>query len=113
MERSCALTAYGRGVPVLFEYAPPWVWVLICGGLAVFYAISWPRLRAAGLARDGLRYIVLRWFHPLVWVLLGFSLGLFAAPIPVARVVAQVLAVLALIAYVAFAAALLVPSRAG
>jgi hypothetical protein len=103
---------YRRGVPVLFEYAPAWVWVLGCGALAAFYVVSWPRRKAAGLAR-GLRFFVLRWFHALVWVLLAGSVGLHTSASPAIQVVAKVLAVLALITYLAFAAALLVPQRQG
>jgi hypothetical protein len=103
---------YRRAVPVLFEYAPAWVWVLICGALAAFYVLSWPRRKAAGLAR-GVRYWVLRWFHSLVWVLLAVSIALHTLPSPAVHTVAKALAVLALITYLAFAAALLVPRRGG
>ena len=78
--------------------------------LATFYAVRWPRRKAAGLTR-GPRYVALRWFHPLVWVLLGVSLGLHAFPSALARESARALSVLALITYVVFAVALLVPRR--
>lgn len=103
---------YGPAVPVLFDYAPPWVWALGSGALAAFYALRWPRRQAAGLAR-GLRYVILRWFHSLVWVLIGISLGLHAMPSPAIHGFARVLLVVALLTYVTFAAALLVPRREG
>jgi hypothetical protein len=97
-------------VPVLFEYAPPWAWALGSGALAAFYAVRWPRRQAAGLAL-GLRYVILRWFHSLVWVLIGVSLGLHAVPNPAVHDFARLLLIVALLTYVAFAAALLVPRR--
>ena len=104
--------AYGRAVPVLFEYAPPWAWALGSGAFAAFYAVRWPRRQAAGLA-GGLRYVILRWFHSLVWVLIGLSLGLHATPSPAVHAFARWLLVVALLTYVAFAAALLLPRRRG
>ena len=92
-------------MPALFAYAPPLVWASGCAVLAVIYYFVWPRRRAVGLKR-GLRYVVLRWFHSLVWVLLGLSLGLHAVEDDgTARSVAKLLAVLALGVYVAFLAA--------
>jgi hypothetical protein len=102
--------AYRCAVPVLFEYAPAWIWVLGCAALAGLYVLSWPRRKAAGLGR-GLRYLVLRWFHSLVWVLLAVSISLHTVPSPAVHTAGKVLAVLALFTYLAFAAALLVPRR--
>jgi hypothetical protein len=76
--------------------------------LAVIYYLSWPRAKAQGL-RHGLRYIVLRWFHSLVWVLLGLALTLYELPPGAARSVAKVLAVAALAAYIAFVVAAYAP----
>lgn len=106
------VAAYRGAVPVLFEYAPPWVWAAGCALLACFYAVKWPRRKAEGL-RLGLRYVVLRWFHSLVWVLLGISLGLHAQPSELMQGVARALAVAALVAYVVFATALLAARRPG
>jgi hypothetical protein len=62
----------------------------------------------------GPRYFVVRWFHGLVWVLLGISLSLHAArdESSVARTAAKALAVLALLVYAAFVAAAYGPRRA-
>ena len=99
-------------MPALFAYAPPLVWASGCAVLAVIYYFVWPRRRAIGLKR-GLRYVVLRWFHSLVWVLLGVSLALHAVRDDggTARSVAKVLAVLALAVYVAFLGATYAPRR--
>lgn len=97
-------------MPALFAYAPPLVWAAACAVLALIYCFVWPRRRATGLRR-GLRYLVLRWFHSLVWVLLGVSLALHALPDEegTVRQVAKLLAVLALVTYCAFLVATYAP----
>jgi hypothetical protein len=77
----------------------PWVvWAGLAFAVAAVFVVVAPR--AAGTS--GLHHLVLRWFHPLTWVLLGtsalvrgFSGG--AAP-PAADLVAQV----ALVVYLAY-----------
>jgi hypothetical protein len=90
-------------MPALFAYAPPWAWASACGGLALIYFLAWPRRKAAGLPR-GPRYFAVRWFHGLVWVLLGLSLALHAVRDEgdLARTAAKVIAVLALVVYAVF-----------
>lgn len=97
-------------MPALFAFAPPLVWATGCAVLAVIYFFVWPRRRAVGLKR-GLRYVALRWFHSLVWVLLGVSLALHAVEgdAETARFVAKLLAVLALGVYAAFLLATYAP----
>jgi hypothetical protein len=99
-------------MPALFEYAPPWVWVGGCALLALLYFLAWPKRKVDGMSR-GVRYFVVRWFHGLVWVLLGVSLSLHAIrdESSAARTAAKALAVLALIAYVAFVGAAYGPRR--
>lgn len=83
--------------------------------MALLYCFVWPHKKADGLT-FGLRYVVLRWFHALVWVLLGASLALHALPGGAggsARVVAKLLAVLALPTYGAFLLAAYGPRRSG
>jgi hypothetical protein len=92
------------GMPALFAYAPPLVWASGCALLALLYCFVWPRQKAEGLT-FGLRYFVLRWFHALVWAILGVSLALHALPDGAAgnaRAVAKLLAALALPTYAAF-----------
>ncbi len=90
-------------MPALFAYAPPWVWASACGLLAVLYFLAWPRRKAVGLPRGPRRFAV-RWFHGLVWVLLGVSLALHSVrdEDDLARTAAKALAVLALLVYAAF-----------
>lgn len=103
---------YVVGMPALFAYAPPWAWASACGALALIYFLAWPRRKAEGLPR-GLRRFAIRWFHGLVWVLLGTSLALHAVQDDdhQARGVAKVLAVLALAVYAAFVLAAYGPRK--
>ena len=95
----------------MFAFAPPLVWASGCAVLAVIYYFVWPRRRAVGLKQRGLRYVALRWFHSLVWVLLGVSLALHAVEDDpaTARLAAKLLAVLALAVYAAFLVATYAP----
>lgn len=97
-------------MPLLFDYAPPRVWALICLLVALFYVVRWPASRA-GNERRGLRYIVLRWFHALVWLVLAASVGLHAVEDERVRSLAKGLAFLALMLYAVFAVAVLAPRR--
>jgi hypothetical protein len=63
-------------MPALFGYAPPRFWVFGCAAFALMYFLVWPRGKADG-RRSGLRYFALRWFHGLVWVLLGGAVALY------------------------------------
>ena len=96
-------------MPVLFAYAPPLVWAGGCVLVALLYCFAWPRRNAEGLT-FGLRYLVLRWFHALVWLLLAVSLALHALP-DAPRALAKLLAVLALPTYAAFLWAAYAPRR--
>lgn len=100
-------------MPALFEYAPPWVWAGGCAMLALLYFLAWPKRKVEGMRR-GPRYFVVRWFHGLVWVLLGVSLSLHAMrdDSSAARTAAKALAVLALVVYAVFVAAAYGPRRA-
>jgi hypothetical protein len=91
------------GMPALFAYAPPWAWASACGVLAVLYFIAWPRRKAEGMA-PGPRRFAVRWFHGLVWVLLGVSLALHSVrdEDDLARTSAKALAVVALLVYAVF-----------
>lgn len=53
------------GVPLIF-------WALVCFSIAAAYFFFWPRPSAKRLTpRTTWQHIVLRYFHGLVWVLLG------------------------------------------
>jgi hypothetical protein len=90
-------------MPALFAYAPPWMWATGCALLSLIYFLAWPRRKAEGLPRGPRRFAV-RWFHGMVWVLLGVSLELHSVrdDYNLARTAAKALAVLALVAYVLF-----------
>jgi len=80
-----------------------------CLLLGVVWIFVWPRDRAA--APNTLRFVVLRWFHLLVWILLALA-SFFAGSgvlggLPVARAVA----LLSLILYLTFVFTLLTSPR--
>lgn len=50
------------GLPLL-------IWAALCLALAVVWAIFWPGDRSA--LREGPRFLILRWGHALVWLLLA------------------------------------------
>ena len=85
----------------LLGLMPSTAWVVVCLGLAVLYLWAWPRRKAVGVTK-GLRYLVLRWFHSLVWLLLAVSVAVRAQSGRTAYVVASALAIAALLVYVVF-----------
>jgi hypothetical protein len=85
----------------LFDLMPPTAWVVVCLALAALYLRAWPRRKAAGLTR-GFRYLVLRWLHPLVWLLLALSVAVRARSGQTAYFVASAIAVAAFLVYVVF-----------
>ena len=79
----------------------PWVvWACVCLALAVLFAFLWPAEQ--GRAVGGAAYLVLRWGHVLVWLLLSAAALLRAT----GRSLPQ-LAVLAGLLYAAFLVVLL------
>jgi hypothetical protein len=89
----------------------PWfVWGLLCLAVAVIFTVNWPRGRLPGKAR-GLQYLMLRWFHALVWVLLAVSFFLRSGKVLGGSATANVLALLALGVYLIFMGTLLRSSR--
>ena len=54
-----------------FFGVPLFVWAVLCIALAVVWVVFWPRDRVGGVG--SIRYIVLRWFHALTWLLLGVA----------------------------------------
>ncbi len=79
----------------------PWVvWACVCLALALLFAFLWPAEQ--GRAVGGAAYLVLRWGHALVWLLLSAAALLRAT----GRSLPQ-LAVLAGLLYAAFLLVLL------
>jgi hypothetical protein len=81
-----------------FAGIPLWVVGVVCLIIATIYFIFWPRPRQAGR----FHYLVLRWFHGLVWVFLGASA--FVAPQTAlgGTTTATVLALMGLGSYIIF-----------
>lgn len=49
------------------------VWGGLCWVIALVYSIIWPKHRIGEQKISAFRYFILRWFHAIVWVLLGIS----------------------------------------
>lgn len=49
------------------------IWGGLCLGIALIYSFIWPKNRISGQKVTAFRYFILRWFHALMWVLLGIS----------------------------------------
>ncbi len=50
------------GVPLIVLF-------FICVAIATAYCFVWPVQKAVGA--DGISYFILRWFHPMAWMLLA------------------------------------------
>jgi hypothetical protein len=86
----------------------PWV---VWAGLAFVVAAIFAFVAPGSAGTTGLRYVVLRWFHPLTWVLLGSSALLRAFAAGAVGPVADLVARLALAVYVAFLVTFVVTRR--
>jgi hypothetical protein len=90
----------------LFEV--PWVaWAALAFGVAAVFAFVAP----GSAGTTGLRYLVLRWFHPLAWVLLGASALVRGFATGGAGSAADPVAQLALVVYLAFLVTFVVTRR--
>ncbi len=77
----------------------PWVvWAALAFVVAAVFAFVAP----GSAGTTGLRYMVLRWFHPLAWVLLGSSALIRGFTTGGARSAADPAAQLGLVVYLAF-----------
>ncbi|MBA3468441.1 MAG: hypothetical protein H0T53_02240 [Herpetosiphonaceae bacterium] len=77
------------------------VWGIVCLALTIVWVLVWPSERVA--VASGLRFVILRWFHALTWLLLAvaaFLAALSSGGAGRARPVAQ----LALVVYLVFMA---------
>ncbi|GIV79220.1 MAG: hypothetical protein KatS3mg050_3614 [Litorilinea sp.] len=81
------------GIPLL-------AWGGVCLALAANWFLIWPSHRAA--QTQGLRYVILRWFHGLTWLLLAAAAFLARFGLLGGLNTAKVLAVLALATYLTF-----------
>jgi len=86
------------GVPLV-------VWSALCLVLTVVWIIFWPSDKAAATA--GIRFVILRWFHALVWLFLALAAFLAAFHLLGGSSTARMVAFLALITYLIFMGTLL------
>jgi hypothetical protein len=101
MGRSERRAGVRAGLRSWLRRVPPWGWMLVCLAVAAVYVVVWPRdLAPADTAN--LRYLVLRWFHPLAWLLLAASCALRMSSLPGKTRLANAVALLAIPAYAAF-----------
>lgn len=81
--------------------------VVLCLGVATFYIFVWPSNNNPG-NEGGLRYFILRWFHPLAWIFLASACVIGLTNLAKRRQIASFVAFLALPTYAAFFIALLI-----
>lgn len=87
------MTTTFLGIPFL-------IWGLLCLVLTVIWVFVWPSGKAIGT--DGLRAIILRWFHALVWLLLAASAFIAGFNVLGGESTARFVAFLSLITYLIF-----------
>ena len=83
-----------------FLGVPLFVWAAFCLALAVVWVIFWPRKRAAG--SGGLRYVILRWWHALTWLLLAAAAFIAGLNVEGGARLAKALSVVSLVVYLTF-----------
>jgi hypothetical protein len=81
------------GVPLV-------VWGVLCFALTVVWIIVWPSDKAATTV--GLRFVILRWFHALVWLFLAIAAFLAAFNVLGGTATARTVAFLSLLTYIIF-----------
>jgi hypothetical protein len=81
------------------------LWGVVCFTVAVVYYYVWPKPGPKTQPRPVWMHLILRWLHPIVWVILGFV----AALIYIGQMaIAEPLAYLALALYLTFMIVMLV-----
>ncbi len=85
------------GVPLV-------VWGGVCLAVALLWVLVWPSDRIA--VASGLRFVILRWFHALTWLLLAGA-AFLAASRDSGAGKAKSVALLALAVYLVFMATLI------
>ena len=94
-------------IDTMFLGLPWFVWGLLCLVVAAVYVAVWPKNAGLVPVRPVWRHVVLRWFHTLVWVLLGASCFVRPSQAFGGSATANVLALLALATYASFLGILL------
>jgi hypothetical protein len=85
----------------------PWV---VWAGLAYVVAAVFAFVAPGSAGTTGLQYVILRWFHPLTWLLLGSSALIRGFAAGGAAAAADRVAQLALVVYVVFLVTFVVTS---
>ncbi len=83
---------------------PLWLCALVCFAMTCVWIFVWPRERVS--STSGLRFIILRWFHALTWVLLALAALVGMTSQPWMPLVCRILAFGSLAAYLTFIAAM-------
>jgi hypothetical protein len=89
-----------------FLGVPLTVWGGLCLAVAAIFMVFWPSAKVHANISP-LRYMLLRWGHAGVWLLLALALFVRGLVGPAGAPVAQIAALLALVVYFAFLGALL------
>lgn len=90
----------------------PWmVWGDACLVIAAVYAVIWPGRHWEAARRATLRYLVLRWAHAAVWLLLATACFLRASSSPRLHAAAGGVALVALPVYAVFVGVALADRR--
>ena len=92
-----------------FMGLPLFVWALFCLGVAAVWVAFWPAERAAGAGP--LRYIILRWFHALTWLLLAAAALIAGLGAEANARAAKVVALASLAVYLVFMGTFLTSGR--
>lgn len=74
-------------------------WGIVCLAIAAIWIFVWPSHRAA---TPRWRFIVLRWFHMVVWLLLALAAFIASANLPGGADIARLVALLSLLTYLIF-----------
>lgn len=101
MSRSERREQLWSGLRSWLNRVPLWVWMIICLAVAAIYILVWPRDLAPADSAS-LRFVVLRWFHPLAWLLLAASCAIRMSSLPAKTRIANAVALLAIPAAAAF-----------
>ena len=87
------------------------VWSLLCFGIAVIWIYVWPSDRV--VESTGARYLILRWSHFVVWVLLGLAALVADLNVADGAKMAKAVALVSLAVYLIFLGTLATSRRVG
>jgi hypothetical protein len=79
---------------------PMFIWGFICLAIAIVWVVIWPQERTTSIG--DWRYLVLRWFHALTWLLLATASFVVSLQPTTGQGIARLVALLGLLVYVIF-----------